>query len=73
MECYTLFLHDMRVPATNNLSERSLRKYKRKQAQVMAFRSLDSVAYFCQGLGALVMMREQDDVNVFDSVAQIFG
>lgn len=72
MECYTLFLHDMRVPTTNNLSERSLRKYKRKQAQVMAFRSLDSVAYFCQGLGTLVMMRGQDDINVFDSVAQIF-
>lgn len=73
MESYTLFLHDMRVPATNNLSERSLRKYKRKQAQVMTFRSLDSVGYFCQGLGTLVMMREQDEINVFDSVAEIFG
>lgn len=44
MESYVLFLHDMKVPATNNPSERSLRKYKRKQAQVMTFQSFDSVA-----------------------------
>ena len=30
---HLLFLHDMRVPSTNNLSERLLRAFKRKQAQ----------------------------------------
>ena len=72
MESYVLFLHDMKVPATNNLSERSLRKYKRKQAQVMTFRSFDSVANFCQGVGTLVMMKEHGEKNVFDSAAEIF-
>ena len=33
MENHLLFLHDMKVPATNNEAERLLRKYKRKQAQ----------------------------------------
>jgi hypothetical protein len=38
----------------------------------MSFRSFDSIAYFCQGLGTLVMMKEHGEKNVFDSVAEIF-
>ena len=33
MQNHLLFLHDLRVPATNNEAERLLRNYKRKQAQ----------------------------------------
>ncbi|MGE9860822.1 hypothetical protein ACQQ93_12885 [Lachnospiraceae bacterium SGI.256] len=32
---HLLFLHDARVPATNNEAERLLRNYKRKQAQAV--------------------------------------
>lgn len=31
MQNHLLFLHDLRVPATNNEAERLLRNYKRKQ------------------------------------------
>ena len=34
-----LFLHNSRVPATNNEAERLLRNYKRKQAQAVTFQS----------------------------------
>lgn len=33
MQNHLLFLHDLRVPTTNNEAERLLRNYKRKQAQ----------------------------------------
>ena len=33
MRNHLLFLHDLRIPATNNEAERLLRNYKRKQAQ----------------------------------------
>ena len=36
---HLLFLHDKNVEPTNNLSERLLRTFKRKQHQVMTFRS----------------------------------
>ena len=35
-----LFLHNSRVPATNNEAERLLRNYKRKQAQAVTVRPL---------------------------------
>nr|WP_277935543.1 transposase [Parablautia muri] len=34
---HLLFLHDRRVPATNNEAERLLRNYKRKQKQTVTF------------------------------------
>lgn len=37
------FLHDMRVPITNNTAEHCLRDYKRKQTFAMTFRSLESI------------------------------
>ena len=42
MENHFLFLHDHRVPTTNNEAERLLRSYKRKQQQVVTFRSVES-------------------------------
>ena len=45
---HLLFLHDSRVPATNNEAERLLRNYKRKQAQAVTFRSFESIDYLCQ-------------------------
>ena len=56
MQNHLLFLHDLRVPATNNEAERLLRNYKRKQAQAVTFRSFESrgrvsgyAARGCQG------------------------
>ena len=66
-----LFLYDRRVPHNNNLAERLLRIYKRKQQQVMTFRSFDSMACLCQSLGTIASVRAQGK-NLYESVASIF-
>ena len=73
MHNHLLFLHDMRVPTTNNEAERLLRGYKRKQQQAVSFRSFESIDYLCQCMSMLVMMRQDEDLNLFDRVSQIFG
>jgi len=67
-----LFLHDKRVPADNNLSERLLRVFKRKLKQVMTFRSFDSLDYLCQSLTMMALLRVQKD-NFYESVAGVFA
>ncbi len=71
-ENYLLFLHDMRVPATNNASERYLRDYKRKQLQAISFRSNQSIMDLCQSKSMLLKIRNSGD-NVYDRIAQVFN
>ena len=73
MRNHLLFLHDLRVPATNNEAERLLRNYKRKQAQAVTFRSFESIDYLCQCMSMLVLMRLEEPTNIFDRVSRIFG
>lgn len=73
MSNHLLFLHDHRVPTTNNEAERLLRKYKRKQVQAVSFRSQASIDYLCQCMCMLVMMRRNEEQNVFDRVSRTFG
>lgn len=73
MSNHLLFLHDYRIPTTNNEAERLLRSYKRKQAQAVSFRSQTSIDYLCQCMSMLVMMRRNEEKNVFDKVSRIFG
>lgn len=72
MRNHLLFLHDRRVPATNNEAERLLRKYKRKQQQAVSFRSFESIEHLCECMGMLVMMRQNGEENLFVRVSQIF-
>lgn len=73
MSSHLLFLHDHRVPATNNLAERLLRAYKRKQAQAVSFRSFDSIESLCQCMSMLFVMRQKEEMNIFNRVSNIFG
>ena len=68
---HLLFLHDKRVPPTNNLSERLLRIYKRKQQQVMTFRSDESLEFLCNSLGIFASLRNQGQ-NLFVEVSSMF-
>lgn len=70
---HLLFLHDQRVPATNNLAERLLRAYKRKQAQAVSFRSFDSIKSLCQCMSMLFAMRKNEETNLFHRVSRILG
>ena len=73
MQNHLLFLHNSRVPATNNEAERLLRNYKRKQAQAVTFRSFESIDYLCQCMSMLVLVRLEEPANIFDRVSRIFG
>lgn len=73
MKNHLLFLHDNRVPTTNNEAERDLRAYKRKQKQAMSFRSFESIDYLCQSMSMLLMMRKNKEQNLFARISQIFG
>jgi len=68
---HLLFLHDIRVPPTNNSAERPIRTLKRKLAQVMTFRSFDSLDYLCQGLGVIASLRIQNK-NLYHEVVALF-
>lgn len=70
MENHLLFLHDMRVPTSNNEAERDLRKYKRKQKQAVSFRSKENHKYLCDCMSLLIMMRKNND-NIYDRVSMI--
>jgi len=69
---HLLFLHDRKVPHNNNLSERLLRIFKRKQQQAMTFRDWDSLNDLCDSLGVVATLCAQDE-NVYENVASIFN
>jgi hypothetical protein len=70
-DSHLLFLHDRKVQPTNNLSERLLRVFKRKQKQMMTFRSDGSLDYLCRSLGTIASLRSQGD-NLYDSISSVF-
>lgn len=73
MSSHLLFLHDHRVPATNNEAERLLRQYKRKQQQAVTFRSFESIESLCQCMSMLIQIRQKEGTNLYGRVSQIFG
>jgi hypothetical protein len=72
MENHLLFLHDKRVPSDNNLAERLLRIYKRKQKQAITFRSFENLEYLCRSMGVLASLSSQNQ-NLYKNVAAIFN
>ena len=56
----------------NNLAERCARKFKRKAAQVMCFRSQDGVNWFCDGLSIIQSMKAAGK-NLYESVTERFN
>jgi hypothetical protein len=71
MKNHLLFLHDMRVPSDNNLAERLLRVYKRKQKQVMTMRSFYNLEYLCRCMGVLASLSAKSQ-NLYKSVSAIY-
>ena len=71
-ERYVLFLLDPSVPPSNNLAERSGRRYKRKNLQVMAFRSEKGRGYYCDGLSVLESMKAKKE-NLYDGISARFN
>lgn len=69
---HLLFLHNPNIPADNNLSERLLRNYKRKQKQVMAFRSFISLTHLCRSMSVIASSRANNE-NLYANAASIFN
>lgn len=70
-EAHLLFLHDKNVPFHNNLAERLLRVFKRKQRQIMTFRSFKSLEYLCHSLTKIANLRNNEE-NLYESISRIF-
>lgn len=66
------FLHDKNVPPDNSLAERCARQFKRKQKQVMAFRSNSGFVYFCDSLGTIQSIKDTGG-ELYNSIVKIFA
>lgn len=71
-ESHLLFLHNKLVPTTNNLAERLLRVFKRKQKQVMTFRSFESLTYICNCMGIIASLHA-DEQNLYENISSFFS
>ena len=71
-EDYTLFLHDTSIPPTNNAAENAARKYKRKNAQVMCFRSEEGRDHFCDGLSVTESMKAKGE-KLYEGMIERFN
>lgn len=71
-EDYVLFLRDITVPPTNNIAERMGRKFKRKAHQVMSFRNMSGLGYFCDGLSIIESIKGSEK-NLFDEITNRFN
>ena len=70
MDSHLYFLSDKTVDWTNNISERGLRKFKRKQKQAVAFRSLSGVTDYCNVLFIIetAKLRKQDPYKTIQNI-----
>lgn len=69
---YVLFLHDITVEPTNNRAEQLARQYKRKNHQVITFRSTQGNSDYCDGLSILQNAR-QSEWNLYRTITEIFN
>ena len=69
---HLLFLHIRAVPTDNNLSERLLRIFKRKQKQVMTFKNFKSLDDLCNTMSVIASSHSNNE-NLYASVTEIFN
>lgn len=69
---HLLFLKHPEVDYTNNLSERCLRKFKRKQLQTVTFRSKKTIEYLCNCL-SIIESNRLYDANIFKISQEVFS
>lgn len=69
---HPLFLTHPESDYTDNLSERALRKYKRKQKQAVSFRCNSSVEFLCNAMSTIETRRLQG-FNIYNTVLEVFS
>ena len=68
---HLLFLRHPEIEYTNNISERALRKYKRKQKQAVTFRSSQGVEFLCDAMSIIETNRLQG-ADIFQTARTAF-
>lgn len=71
-ESHLYFLNHPEVDPTNNISERGLRKFKRKQKQAVVLRSNTGGQHICDALTIIETARLQN-INIYDTVENAFA
>jgi hypothetical protein len=71
-ESCLLFLHNAAAVPDNNLSERLLRKIKRKLRQIISWRSFENMSFFCDCIGVIESLRARDE-NLYDTATKVFA
>ncbi len=69
---HLLFLHHPEIEYTNNLSERALRKFKRKFRQAVTFRCNKSVEDLCNCM-SIIETRRLQGCDIFTTTKEIFA
>ena len=69
---HLLFLTHPEIDYTDNISERALRKYKRKQKQAVSFRSNSSVEFLCNAM-SIIETRKLQGANIYNTVREVFS
>ena len=71
-DAHLYFLSHPEVDPTNNISERELRKFKRKQKQAVVLRSLSGGQHICDALTIIETARMQHR-NIYHTVETVFS
>ena len=70
-ENHLLFLYDFRVPFSNNMSERDLRKCKNREKMAGGFRKKEGRQMFCRILSFIETVKRRKK-NLFASIVSLF-
>lgn len=68
---HLLFLHDFRIPFSNNMSERDLRKGKNRQKMAGGFRKQSGSEMYCSIMSVLETCKRKG-MPLFDNIIKIF-
>lgn len=71
-ENHLLFLYNYKVPFSNNMSERDLRKCKNRQKMSGGFRKIDGMKMYCTIMGYIETVKRRG-LNTYQSIAALFG
>ena len=69
---HLLFLHDFRVPYSNNMSERDLRKCKNREKMAGGFRKKEGREMFCKILSVIETLKRRKE-NIYASIVALFN
>jgi len=68
---HLLFLHDFRIPFSNNISEKDLRKGKNRQKMAGGFRKQSGSEMYCIILSVIEICKRKG-MPLFDNIIKIF-